>query len=56
MDRIKLIAKEGCWLTNGEAYGRIVYLGVNDKSENWREISDAEYMEMQKAVGLEYDE
>ena len=39
----KLIASDGHVLTNGEIYGKEAYLGVNDKAENWREITDAEY-------------
>ena len=40
---IKLTAAEGMTLTNGEVYGKNVYLGVNDKPENWYEITDEEY-------------
>ncbi len=39
----KLTASEGHTLTNGEAYGKEIYLGVNDKAENWQEITDVEY-------------
>lgn len=39
----KLIASEGFVLTNGQAYGKTVFLGKNDKAENWYEITDAEY-------------
>lgn len=45
---IKLTAAEGMTLTNGEAFGKTVYLGVNDKPENWHEITDAEAAELQK--------
>lgn len=38
-------ASDGMILTNGEVYGKTVYLGVNDKPENWYEITDAEYRE-----------
>lgn len=44
-------ASEGMVLTNGEAYSSVggsIYLGVNDKPENWHEITDAEYNEMVK--------
>lgn len=40
---IKLTATEGKVLTNGEAYGKEVYLGCNDSEDNWHEITDAEY-------------
>lgn len=43
MKRTKMNAKYGMFLTNGEAYGKVVYLGVNDKPENWYEITEEEY-------------
>lgn len=48
MKRIKLTASEGMTFTNGDVYGKIVYLGVNDKPENWHEITDEEYAMVQK--------
>ena len=45
----KLTASDGMVLTNNEAYGKEIYLGVNDKPENWHEITDAEYEEIIKA-------
>lgn len=39
---IKLTASEGMTLTNGEAYGKEIYLGCNDTAENWYEIPDSE--------------
>lgn len=38
----KLMAAEGMTLTNGEAFGKEIYLGKNDSSDNWQEITDAE--------------
>lgn len=49
----KLTASEGHVLTNGEAYGKEVYLGKNDKAENWHEITDAEYAEVEAAMEAE---
>lgn len=39
----KLTASDGMTLTNGEAYGKQIYLGKNDRADNWQEITDAEY-------------
>ena len=41
--RIKLTASEGHILTDGENYGRIVYLAQDDEGEKWYEITEAEY-------------
>ena len=38
----KLTANEGMTLTNGETFGKEIYLGINDKPENWSEIFDDE--------------
>ena len=45
----KLTASEGHVLTNGEVYGKEIYLGLNDKAENWYEITDGEYADMKAA-------
>lgn len=45
----KLTASEGMTLTNGEAFGKEIYLGCNDKPENWYEITDKEAEELQSA-------
>ena len=42
----KLIASEGTVLTNGEVYGKEIYLGCNDRPENWSEIADEEYKQI----------
>ena len=39
----KLTAAEGMILTNGTAYSEEVYLGCNDSSKNWHEITKEEY-------------
>ena len=46
--RIKLTASEGHILTNGENYGRVVYLASGDEGEKWYEITEAEYEEKMK--------
>lgn len=37
-----LKAEEGHFLTNGEAFGKIVSLGKHDSVNNWTEITEAE--------------
>ena len=37
-----LIASEGMVLTNGELYAVEVWLGLNDSTENWWEITEDE--------------
>lgn len=44
----KLEATSGMVLTNGEAYGKEIYLGKNDAPENWYEITDKEYEKIVK--------
>ena len=41
-----LTASEGHVLTNGDVYGKEIYLGKFDAPENWYEITDEEYAEM----------
>ena len=44
----KITASAGNVLTNGEAYGKEIYLGCNDTPENWHEITEEEYEEIMK--------
>lgn len=43
-----LRADEGKILTDGEIYGKIIYLANNRSTEEFHEISEAEYEEIQK--------
>ena len=45
--RIKLTASEGMVLTNGETFGKEVYLGTDDSVGNWSEITEEEYERIQ---------
>ena len=45
----KLTATDGYILTNGDVYGKEIYLGCNDSPENWHEITEEEYAEILKA-------
>ena len=49
IELIKLTAAEGMTLTNGDTYGKEVYLGHNDSPDNWREITDSEAEELKKS-------
>ena len=42
----KLVASKYMVLTNGEAYGKEIYLGKNDSPNNWYEITEEEYEEI----------
>lgn len=42
----QIIAADGMVLTNGYAYSKAPYLGINDSPDNWHEITDAEYAEI----------
>ena len=44
-----LIAPEGYKYTNGDAYGRTIELGCNDKVENWWLITEEEYKALMEA-------
>lgn len=46
---VKLVATEGMILTNGEAYGKEVFLSNADSADNWHEISEEEYNAIQEA-------
>ena len=43
-----LTADTGMKLTNGSAFGSVVYLGVHDAEENWNEITEMEAEERMK--------
>lgn len=42
-NQIILKAEDGKLITNGDAYGTVVYLAPNDNAENWWEITEEEY-------------
>ena len=48
-----LIADEGKILTDGEIYGRTIYLANNRSPEEFYEITEAEYEEIQKQTEQE---
>lgn len=51
-------ADEGKVLTNGEAFSSVggkVYLSINDKAENWVEITEERYQEILKEQEKSYE-
>ena len=42
----KIQAKNGMILTNGEIYGKVIYLGANFSKDDFYEITDEEYKEI----------
>jgi hypothetical protein len=55
----KLIADEGMTLTNGEAFGKTVWLANGDYGTAWSEITDEEATErmrdMEEAAATDYE-
>ena len=47
--RITLYAEEGKMLTDGEHFGKIVYLSADSDASAWHEITMAEYEKIIKA-------
>jgi hypothetical protein len=45
--QIILTADEGMYLTNGDTYGRTVVLPESADQNEWREITEEEYNELQ---------
>lgn len=47
IDKTTIEADEGMVLTNGTAFGSIVYLGKYDSIDNWHEITEEEAERLQ---------
>ncbi len=45
----QLKAENGFYLTNGETFGKVVYLSENDRADKWQEITKEEAEKMQEA-------
>lgn len=37
-----LTPQKGLWLTNGSTYSKKIWMGINDKKENWSEVEESE--------------
>ena len=48
-----IIAGEGKVLTNGEVYTSVVYLGVDERIDNWSEINEEDVPKPEEAVESE---
>ena len=51
-----ICADEGKILTDGKVYGRTIYLAKNRSPEEFHEITEAEYEEIQSKLEAEMDE
>ena len=51
--RIKLTAADGMTLTNGDTFGKDVYLGSGDSPDNWTEITDEEAAKLQEEANAD---
>ena len=46
----KLVASDGMMLTDGQSFGKEIYIGKGSDPSVWREVSEAEASEMQAAL------
>ena len=51
-----LKADEGFYLTNGETFAKVVYLGKYDSPDNWHEVTEAEKEQAEKEIENTGDE
>lgn len=55
----KLIADDGMTLTNGEAFGKTVWLAEGDDGSGWSEVTDAEaevmMRDLEEAQAADYE-
>lgn len=56
MNKRVLTAKENMIYTNGEFYGRIIYLADNQDGSSWYEITKEEYNEIMKNIDEQIEE
>ena len=46
----KLVASDGMMRTDGQSFGKEIYIGKGSDPSVWREVSEAEASEMQAAL------
>lgn len=46
MERTVLHADEGMMLTNGELFGKVIYLAEGESAEGYTQIPEAEYLQL----------
>ena len=46
----KLVASDGMMLTDGQSFGKEIYIGKGSDPSVWREVSEAEASEMQATL------
>ena len=46
----KLVASDGMMLTDGQSFGKEIYIGKGSDPSVWREVSEAEASELQAAL------
>ena len=51
--RKKITASEGCVLTDGEIYGRTIYLAEGKSEDDFYEISEEQYQEKMKEAEID---
>ena len=56
MNRMKMVATDGMVLTNGETYGREVFICTGDSPDNWYEITVAAYEKILAEQEENYEE
>lgn len=52
-ERKVLYADEGKYLTNGEVYGKVIFLSETDDMANYTEITDEQYSQIMADTEME---
>lgn len=49
----KITADEGMYLTDGNTYGKVIFVGAGKSVEDFYEITEEEYNKIQEALEVE---